>query len=84
MLQWIETCLVPYLEEKPADTPSFLLLDPFSVHLTRDATWTGVNPNRGYEYFHSCVRVLFYVRTYDTCPMDSMDYRIGITPKDKR
>jgi hypothetical protein len=37
MLQWIDTCLVPYLEEKPADTPAaFLLLDHFSVHWTQN------------------------------------------------
>jgi DDE superfamily endonuclease len=51
MLQWIETCLVPYLEEKPADTPAFLLLDHFSVH------WTANVQNRLEEIGVACHRI---------------------------
>ena len=51
MLQWIETCLVPYLEEKPADTPAFLLLDHFSVH------WTQNVQNRLQEIGITCHKI---------------------------
>jgi hypothetical protein len=51
MLQWIETCLVPYLEEIPADTPAFLLLDHFSVH------WTENVQNRLKEIGLACHKI---------------------------
>lgn len=36
MLKWINTALVPYLQEKAAGAPALLLLDHFSAHWTQN------------------------------------------------